>query len=283
MAKALAKNQHIVYAGMYSHDGSTAPYEKDCSSFAKQHSADLRTVGLDLTKTGSTQGAVDTILAQAGHLDTVIHNAGHMSYGPSEAFTPEQLTRLYEINVVGAHRLNLAILPHWRKARKGHLIWISSSSVAGGKSPMLGPYFAAKSAMDTLAVVQATELNPWGIETTIISPGVFTKGTNHFIDASKPGYPAIADEYEASDAPSKGIGEETMAGTAGVVPEDADPSMVADAVVDLANKPRGQKPLRMVVDTAGDGSEEGYQALDRSRDLFYKKLGLEKYLNVRLN
>ena len=43
----------------------------------------------------------------------------------------------------------------------------------------LSPYFAAKAGMDALAVLCARELALWGIETSIIVPGAFTKGTNH--------------------------------------------------------------------------------------------------------
>ena len=80
---------------------------------------------------------------------------------------------------------------------------------------MLAGYFAAKAAMDSLAQSYARELHPWGIETTIVSPGVFTKGTNHFADAMQPGFPDVAKEYE--DGPTKGVSEQNMTGTAGVV------------------------------------------------------------------
>lgn len=37
--------------------------------------------------------------------------------------------------------------------------------------PYLSPYFAAKAAMDALAVSYASELTRWGIETSIVVPG----------------------------------------------------------------------------------------------------------------
>ncbi len=40
--------------------------------------------------------------------------------------------------------------------------------------------------MDALAVSYAAELNRWGIETSIIVPGAFTSGTNHFAHAGAP-------------------------------------------------------------------------------------------------
>ena len=49
-----------------------------------------------------------------------------------------------------------------------------------GDTAFLAPYFAAKAAMDALAVAYARELTRWGIETSIIVPGAFTSGTNHF-------------------------------------------------------------------------------------------------------
>ncbi len=40
--------------------------------------------------------------------------------------------------------------------------------------------------MDSLAVSYASELARWGIETAIIVPGAFTKGTNHFAHSGSP-------------------------------------------------------------------------------------------------
>lgn len=281
VARALAKAGHTVYAGMYSHSGDTSEYEREAATFSQENSCDLRTVPLDLLSQNSVNNAVKHVLDNAGKIDAVIQNAGHMNYGPAESFTADQYMRLYDVNVVGCQRLNQAVLPYMRSQRRGHLIWISSSSVYGGKSPMLAGYFAAKAAMDSLAQSYARELNPWGIETTIVSPGVFTKGTNHFTDAMHPALPAIAQEYE--DGPTKGLSEQTMAGTAGVVPEDADPSMVADVLVELAAIPRGKKPYRMRgADAAGDGGEEAAAVVDRMGINFQRRLGLEHILKVRL-
>ncbi|KAK3703233.1 hypothetical protein LTR37_014573 [Vermiconidia calcicola] len=280
-ARALAttKEKHIIFAGMYSHNGDTRRYEKDIAAFNKEKDADIRPVSLDLLNQDSCNSAVKHVLeSTGGKLDVVIHNAGHMNYGPAESFTADQYMRLYDVNVVGAHRLNQAVLPHMRKQRSGHLIWISSSSVYGGKSPMLGAYFAAKAAMDSLAQSYARELNLWGIETTIVVPGVFTKGTNHFEDAMHPGLLGVAKEYE--EGPTKGVAEQTMAGTAGVVPEDADPSLVADALVVVSQAPRGKKPYRVSVDPAEDGSREGGAIVDRFGVDFHRRLGLEGLLKV---
>src|SRR6266487_3747900 len=52
------------------------------------------------------------------------------SYCPAEAFTPEQLAELYDINVLSTQRVNRVALPQMRKQRQGLLIWVSSRSSA---------------------------------------------------------------------------------------------------------------------------------------------------------
>jgi NAD(P)-dependent dehydrogenase (short-subunit alcohol dehydrogenase family) len=246
-ARALARAGHSVFAGMYAHGGDTRAAEESAASFAAEHKADLRTVPLDLLSQASVDGAVARVLeATGGRLDVVVHNAGHMSWGPAESFSAEQYLRLYDVNVVGSQRLNQAVLPHMRAARRGHLVWIGSSSTYGAKSPFLGPYFAAKAAQDSLAQTYAHELAPWGIETTIVSPGVFPSGTSHFTDAAHPALSDVADAY--AKGPSRGMGEKVMSGTGSMPPPDADPSIVADHLVELAGYPRGKKPFRMFPD-----------------------------------
>ena len=99
------------------------------------------------------------------------------------------------MNVLGTQRVNRAALPILRRQRRGLLVWVSSTSTRGGTPPWLAPYFAAKAGMVSLAVSYAGELARWGIETSIIVPGAFTKGTNHFAHAGAPHDKARVAEY----------------------------------------------------------------------------------------
>jgi NAD(P)-dependent dehydrogenase (short-subunit alcohol dehydrogenase family) len=144
---------------------------------------DLRTVEMDVSDQASVDAAIATIIDEAGRIDVVVHNAGHMTLGPVEAFTPEEIAAVYDTNVLSTQRVNRAVLPHLREQRDGLLIWVGSSSARGGTPPYLAPYFAAKAAEDSLAVSYAAELARFGIETTIIVPGSYTTGTNHFAHA----------------------------------------------------------------------------------------------------
>ena len=107
--------------------------------------------------------------------------------------------------------------------------------------------------MDAMAVVYARELVRWGIETTIIVPGAFTGGTNHFAHSGHPADTAVVAEYEAG--PYKGFADDVMKGFASIVPPDADASAVADAIVKIVDTPFGKRPFRVHVDPTEDGAE----------------------------
>ena len=110
-ARALAVAGHRVYAGMRETSGRNAPQVAKLTAFAKEHACDLRWVEMDVASQESVEDAIKKILAENGGLDVVVHNAGHMVFGPAEAFTPEQLAELYDINVLSTQRVNRAVLP----------------------------------------------------------------------------------------------------------------------------------------------------------------------------
>jgi NAD(P)-dependent dehydrogenase (short-subunit alcohol dehydrogenase family) len=196
-ARALARAGHTVYASMRETTGRNAEQVAEVEKYASTRGVDLRAIELDVGSQGSCDLAIQRIVTKHSRLDVVIHNAGHMVFGPAEAFMPEQLAELYDINVVSTQRVNRAALPQLRSQHQGLMVWVSSSSAAGGNTPYLAPYFAAKAAMDALAVAYARELTRWGIETSIVVPGVFTGGTNHFAHSGAPADKARAAEYEA--------------------------------------------------------------------------------------
>ncbi|QKK18250.1 SDR family oxidoreductase [Rhizobium indicum] len=275
-ARALAKAGHTVYAGMRATESRNAPAVADAAEFAKENNVDLRSVELDVASDASVVSGIARIIADAGRLDVIIHNAGHMSFGPAEAFTPEQFAELFDINVLSTQRVNRAALPYLRKQGKGLVVWVSSSSSRGGTPPYLSPYFAAKAAMDSLAVSYAGELTRWGIETSIIVPGAFTKGTNHFAHSGSPADTARAAEY--NEGPYKGVPEQALQGLAALEPADADAGAVATAIVDVVGKPFGTRPFRVHIDPSEDGAEIVNGVADRVRAELFRRIGLEDLL-----
>ena len=275
-ARALADAGHTVYASMRETLGRNAPQVAQVQQYADQHQVDLRSVELDVASSQSVEAGVAKIIADCGRLDVIIHNAGHMSFGPAEAFTPEQFAQLYDINVLSTQRVNRAALPQLRKQGRGLVLWVSSSSARGGTPPYLAPYFAAKAAMDSLAVSYASELARWGVETSIIVPGAFTKGTNHFVHSGSPADQARAAEY--NEGPYAGVPDQALKGLAALEPADADVGEVANAIVEIVDRPSGTRPFRRHIDPSQDGAEIVNAMADRVRAEMFRRIGLEDLL-----
>ena len=279
-ARALADAGHIVYASMRETRGRNAPQVAAVQQYAAEHGVDLRTVELDVASDESVEAGIAKIVADNGRLDVVVHNAGHMSFGPAEAFTPEQFAQLYDVNVLSTQRVNRATLPQLRRQGNGLVLWVSSSSARGGTLPYLAPYFAAKAAMDSLAVSYAGELTRWGVETTIIVPGAFTKGTNHFAHSGSPADKARAAEYD--EGPYAGLPEQALKGLASLEAADADASLVADAIVNVVAAPFGKRPFRVHIDPSDDGCEIVNGVADRVRAEMFRRIGLDDLLSPHI-
>lgn len=273
--RALGRSGHTVYAGMRSLDAHGGAAVADLERDAKDAGADLRALAMDVSDQDSVDQAINQILAECGRLDVIVHNAGHMVLGPAEAFTPQQLASVYDTNVLGAQRVNRTALPHLRSQGSGLLVWVGSSSTRGGCPPFLAPYFAAKAAGDALAVSYAAELIRFGIQTTIVIPGAFTTGTNHFANAGSP------DDDEREDAYAENYGElraQLPDRLGSLIPTNADPGEVATQIARIVDMPDDRRPFRIHIDPSRDGSEVASAVADRVRVEFYHRAGIEDLL-----
>jgi NAD(P)-dependent dehydrogenase (short-subunit alcohol dehydrogenase family) len=261
-ARALADAGHTVYAGM--RNAATRPEAEDARAYG------LHPVELDVTSDASV-AALDL-----PDLDVLVHNAGHMVTGPAEAFTVAQYASLYDTNVLGAQRLNRALLPAMRRRGDGLVVWVGSSSTRGGTPPYLAPYFAAKAAMDALAASYALELARFGIETSIVVPGAFTSGTSHFAHSGTPADTEVAGEYESR---YPGLMNQVGAALAELEPAWADVGEVARAIVRLVGAEKGTRPFRVHVDPSDDGAEVVNAVADRVRAEFLRRIGLADLLH----
>ena len=274
-ARALADQGEVVYAGMRDTDGHNQSQAQEANEYAEREQVELHPLELDVQSDESVRAAVDEVIRREDRIDVLVHNAGHMVVGPSEAFTPEQLAELYDVNVLGTQRLNRAALPRLRAREAGLLVWVSSTSVKGGTPPYLGPYFAAKAGMDSLAVTYAGELARFGIETSIVVPGSFTRGTNHFAHSGHPEDVDVSSAYEKHYA---GLMEQVAKKLSALAPPDADPAMVSEEIARIVALPHGQRPYRVHIDPANDGSERVSDVADEVRAEFLRRVELEDLL-----
>lgn len=277
-AESLAEAGHIVYATMRDVDGRNKQRADEIRAWTKAKNVDLRPLELDVLSQESADAAVDTIVKEQGRLDIVMQNAGHLVIGPTEAFTPEEIVKVFDTNLLGAQRVNRAALPQLREQESGLMLWISSTTTKGGFPPFMGPYAAAKAAMDSLAITLSYEIARFGIETSIVVPGAFTRGTAHFPTAGKPADEARAAAYDRYDGIMDQVGERLSA----LTPEDANPKAVADEIVRIVGLPAGSRPARSIIDFVGDGAKEVIELAEEVRIDFARRIGIADLLQAKV-
>lgn len=211
------------------------------------------------------------------HRRLLVNNAGMLVMGVTEAFTPEQVARCFDTNVLGVVRCNRAVLPHMRERRSGLIVYVGSvtSCVV---SPFQGPYVAAKAAEDKIAETTHYEVSRYGIDSAIVQPGAYTSGTNHFPNAVRPEGAERAAAYDLiAELPGQ------LAGRLGslVMPHKREEAQdVADAILRLVDAPAGSRPFRTVVDPQSHGAEPINAVAEEMQREFMERLGIEDLRRV---
>jgi short-subunit dehydrogenase len=133
----------------------------------------LDTLILDVTSADSIARAVDEVSRLTlGHgLDVLVNNAGFGILGPTSEITDAEMRRQFETNVFGLMNVTRAFLPRMQQRRSGRIINISS---VGGRVtlPYFGVYNSTKYAVESLSEALRFELKPFGVDVSLIEPGV---------------------------------------------------------------------------------------------------------------
>jgi NADP-dependent 3-hydroxy acid dehydrogenase YdfG len=157
-------------------------------------------VETDVTDREQVQRLVDAAVDRFGRIDVMINNAGLMQQSPLERLKIDEWDNMIDVNIKGVLYGIAAALPHMKKQKSGHVINISS--VAGHKVTPAGVvYCATKHAVRAITEGLRTEVKPYNLRTTIISPGaVATELPSHITDAESA--EAIQGYYESVAIPA---------------------------------------------------------------------------------
>ncbi len=271
-ATALAEAGHKVVGTMRSAGG------KNQESSEALRAAGIEIVEMDVTNDASVSAGVEKSIDLLGGLDVVINNAGVGVAGMQEHFTPEDMQKLFNVNVFGVQRVMRAVLPHLRGQGRGTVIYVSS--LLGRMTlPFYGPYNASKWALEAMAENYRTELSSFGIESLIIEPGGFP--TAFMENLITPSDSSQVESYgEFMNVPN------TMAEGFGKALEENTmqrPERVAEAIKDLLDRSFGDRPFRTVVDYMGMGEPiKGYNDnLDQLTQGVYTAFGNEGMLELK--
>lgn len=275
---ALSHSGHIVYAAIPPSRMQRWWFDK-LGQYARDQGVDIRPLSMSSSDHTSVDAAVEAIMAERHRIDVVVHNGEDLAVGPMEAFTAIRLASVIERVIMNAQRINRSVLPHMRRQGAGLLIWISSSSAAGGALPYLGPQLLARAALDAMAVQYAIEVGQWGIETTILVPGLQMHDTVRLLSAPGPDDPSRIEEYE--DGSRMGLDQRLVRAVTQLLPAESDIGPVAGAIVEAVDTPEGERPLRIYIELADEGGAVAFPVIDRIRNEVLSRVGVSSRLGPR--
>ncbi len=235
-AETLARAGHKVFASMRD------PEAKNRAHADALRGQNIEVVELDVTDSQSVDRAVAAVIASAGRIDVLINNAGVAAAGVSEAFTAEQASALFDVNVIGLHRVTRAVLPELRRHNDGLIINIGSI-VGRVTFPFFALYGASKFAVEALTDSLRYEVSQLGIDVALVQPSAYP--TEMYASATMPADMGRAAEYgDIGEIPKAMFEQFESMFSASDAPNPHD---VAEAIATLIVTPKGERPPRTVV------------------------------------
>jgi NAD(P)-dependent dehydrogenase (short-subunit alcohol dehydrogenase family) len=144
---------------------------------AREAAASLgnRAIGieLDVSDAARVRAGIDAVAERCGGLDVLVNNAG--LFGPLgfcglEAIAPDELQRVFAVNVFGTLYCTQTAVPHLRRRGGGTIVNMASNTPFRG-TPQMAHYVASKGAVVALTRAAARELGPHRIRVNAVAPG----------------------------------------------------------------------------------------------------------------
>jgi short-subunit dehydrogenase len=127
----------------------------------------------DVTDEGARASLVDRARGRFGRIDVLVNNAGLEEIVPFAEQDPATISRIVEINLIGAMRLARLVLPGMLAARQGQIINIASLAGLLGM-PYNSVYAGTKAALIAWGTSLAEELDGTGVQISTVCPGLIT-------------------------------------------------------------------------------------------------------------
>jgi short-subunit dehydrogenase len=164
IASSLAKRGHRVFA--------TARERESLAELAANSKGLISGHSLDVCDENSIAALHSEILAltEGNGPEVLINNAGIGAYGPFEIQRLKTARSCLETNVLGLMAVTQMFLPQMRQNRRGHIINVSSL-VGRIVMPYEAIYVASKHAVEGLSDGLRFEVEPFGIDVSIVEPG----------------------------------------------------------------------------------------------------------------
>ncbi|MBQ8427854.1 MAG: SDR family NAD(P)-dependent oxidoreductase [Clostridia bacterium] len=176
----------------------------------------------DVTSEDSVRAAFKQVSDVTGELFAVLHFAGIYALDSLLEMDEKSLQRVFEINLLGAARINRVFLP---LLKKGSRIFITTSELAPlDPLPFTGVYAVSKAALDKYAYSLRMEAQLLGISVVVLRPGAVDTGmlgvstdaldkfcqNTDLYPCNATRFKEIVEKVEARKIPAEKIGRKTV-------------------------------------------------------------------------
>lgn len=195
IAKAIGSHGAVVIVNYYRNQGKA----EEVLVEIKKSGGDGLIYQADVRDADAVNGMVETVINKFGKIDVLINNANiNFPIKPFVELTWDEVSTKITGEMQALYNCSQAVLRNMIQRKSGKLIFVSSGL---SRHPGYGfsAHAAAKSAMDAIAKVMASELGPYGITVNVISPGLVKT------DATA-GLPAEMHEQIAAITPLRRLG-----------------------------------------------------------------------------
>jgi NAD(P)-dependent dehydrogenase (short-subunit alcohol dehydrogenase family) len=217
----LARNGFITYATMRDLQKSST-----LRSIADKENIPLRCVQLDVTNDMSVKQAIETIVNESHNIDVLVNNAGYGLSGALEDLLIDEIKLQFDTNFFGLIRAMQAVLPIMRSQRSGIIVNISSGLGRFGIATS-SAYASSKFAIEGLTESISYELEPFGIRTILVEPGIIK---TNFIKAA-----VLGQKSTDSNSPYFQFMNNMDDGMKKLIESGESPEYVARVVLDAIN------------------------------------------------
>lgn len=158
-------------------DDGVVKAEVDLSLIPSPQPLIPRPVGIvcDVRDRGAVELAMQTVIAQFGHLDVLINCAGVGVGAPVSDLPHDEWSRIIDTNLTGVFNCCKAAIPHLRTRGGGWIINISSLS-STGPFPGGAAYVASKAGVNAFSDALMQEVRDDNIRVATILPGSVATG-----------------------------------------------------------------------------------------------------------
>ena len=268
-AKGAAEKGHTVYAAMRNTTSKNAERAQELNGIEN-----INVVDVDVTDGDQVDSAIKSVIDKEGRLDVLVNNAGYYGGGITETYSEQDVENMFDVNLKGPWRTIKSALPQMRSQGEGLIINISSG-LGRFSAPFMTVYNSTKFALEGLTEGLHYEVRPLGVDAVLVQPGAFP--TEIFGKTASGSDQEVATGYgDLANVPQQ-VGEGM-----GKMFEDLkpNPQMVPDAIFKLIETPKGERPLRTVVDgMTGEFVESANANVKEDYNKFLTAFGMGAMLN----